>query len=85
MDLEAFKIKKNKLMAWGEQYKLDYTGSDPKVGRVSFADYSLGIKLDIYTSKNTVCIMRERQQPVYKKKQSMEMIEQIMEAPYELI
>ena len=76
-----FKAKRDELTPFAIAAGYDELPSDSNVGRLSFIDRTLDVRLDIYLSKMTVCRMSRDFGNAYHKNKSMEQVKQIIKYP----
>lgn len=74
--------KRKQLSQLAIRYMWNAAGTDENCGRVSFTDDLAVYRIDIYTSKMTVCILPQKGKPTFLKRQSIAQIEEIMKNPY---
>ncbi len=82
MDATDFESKGLELLVFAEQFKWICVSSDGHSCRVSFVDETRMIRVDIYTSKMTVCMVRKGEKPRYFKNQTLDQIKQLFKNPY---
>jgi len=82
MDINDFKEKKKLIDKLATKYDWQSAPCDSSVGRISYNDEFNIYRIDIYTSKMTVCILPKGTNPVYKKKQNIQMIGEIFRNPF---
>jgi hypothetical protein len=82
MDITDFKTKKKLIDSVASKYNWNNISNDSNCGRLSYMDELSVYRIDIYTSKMTVCILPAGDKPIYKKRQNIEMIEKVFKNPY---
>lgn len=66
--------------------KIAYVGSDTSTFRVTFADDTLGLRIDVFLSKKTVMLLtKSSNSPCVKRKQSWEEISSIFNDLYNYV
>lgn len=82
MDATDFKNKLEQLTAISKKHGWQILSTDAKCGRVSFKDDLSIFRVDIYTSKMTVCLLPSGDKPVYLKRQNFDTISKLLANPY---
>ena len=82
MDISDFRNKKQRIDKFATVYLWSALPHDEANGRISYVDELSVYRIDIYTSRMTVCILPKGGKPTYKKRQSYEMIELIFKNPF---
>ena len=77
MNLQEFNEKIEAIKSIAKKYDYIFVSTDTHVGRVSFRNRISTFRIDIYTTKMTVCILPKGDNPEYHKNQSFESIEKI--------
>jgi hypothetical protein len=83
MAITDFISKKKLIDPIAGKYKWTSISFDSSTGRLSYKDELSVYRIDIYTSKMTVCILPAGDKPIYKKRQNLEMIESVFKNPYQ--
>lgn len=78
MNIETFKSDVETIKSIAKKYDWIFVSVDNQVGRVSFRDRIQLLRIDIYTTKMTVCILPKGGIPQYRKNQTIEEIEAIL-------
>jgi hypothetical protein len=84
MEKKDFTNKKKLIDTIASKYKWTSISNDSNTGRLSYNDELSVYRVDIYTSKMTVCILPSGDKPIYRKRQNLEMIDTIFKNPYSL-
>ncbi|HAH24922.1 MAG TPA: hypothetical protein DCL77_14410 [Prolixibacteraceae bacterium] len=82
MDKEDYRKKKLEIDTIAARYMWSVVSNDEKSGRLSYQDELSVYKVDVFTSKMTVCILPKGGQPVYLKRQNMVMVDKVLKNPY---
>lgn len=77
-----FKQKKQRIDKIAASYSWSSLPSDESNGRISYIDELNVYRIDIYTSKMTVCILPKGDKPTYMKRQNFDMIDNILKNPF---
>lgn len=80
---EDFKHKLKLIKEFAAKYKWNLIRTDIDFARISLCDELSIFKVDIYTSKMTVCIFPKGEKPTFLKRQTMDMIETILKSPFQ--
>ena len=85
--VEQFNEDLLRIRQMAENSKVDYIGYDKNSFKVSFKDDILGLKIEVYLSKMTICINSKckSNNMQYLKNQSWEQINSIMKSLYNYI
>lgn len=83
MTRAEFKRKLQILEAIAASYKWAYVSNDFNTGRVTFKDQYSVYRMDVYTTKMTVCLMVPGNASVYLKKQTLESITNVFCSPHD--
>lgn len=84
MNNDDFKNKLKLISEISSRYKWELVSTDINCGRISFSDELSIFRIDIYTSKMTVCFLPKGAKPVFFKRQSLQMIENIFKNPFKI-
>lgn len=82
MNIADFKEKIKKLTALANTHGWNLLSTDSNTGRITLKEEMTSMKMDIYTSKMTVCLQQAGEKTVYLKKQTFEMIDKLLSNPF---
>jgi hypothetical protein len=84
MNTKDFKTKLKLITDISRKYEWHLVSTDVNSGRISFTDELSIFRIDIYTSKMTVCFLPKGDKPKFFKRQSLQMIDNIFKNPFKI-
>ena len=82
MNRNEFNKKKKEIDLIATEFNWIAISNDPECGRLSYSDELSIYRIDIYTSKMTVCILPKGSKAIYKKRLPYQKIKKIFQNPY---
>lgn len=84
MNKQQYTERKKAIDTLAAKYGWQKTGDDSATGRLSYTDDVRAFRIDLYSTRLTICIVAATYKPVYLKNLSLQGVERIFKNPYQI-